>query len=66
MHAFPIQNVNRARKRCGDRRNKDRISTIVELFNYKSRNEALFDFNERGLPDLLLTLPGQLLRETPD
>ena len=24
------------------------------------------DFNKRGLPDLLLTRPGQLLRETPD
>src|SRR6185369_1260501 len=66
MHAFPVQNVDRACKGCRDRWNKDRIAPIFELFDDKSRNQGFLNLNERGLPDSLVTRPGQLLGETPD
>ena len=66
MHPVAIENVDRASKGRGDRRDKHGVAPVRELFNDECRDQSLFDLGQRGLPGLPAALTGQLLGQASD
>src|SRR6185295_718244 len=63
MHTFATDDVDGSREGCRYRRDENGEAAIVDLLNDKSRNERVFDLDERRLPDGLAVFPGESLRE---
>jgi len=60
MYAFGVEYVNRARQRRGRRRDENRKSSVVKLFNDEGRHKGILDLSQRRLPLALLTLSPEL------
>ena len=43
MYSFGVEYVNRARQRCGRRRDENRKSSVVKLFNDEGRHKGILD-----------------------
>ena len=66
MYPFPLENVDGAGKRGRDRRDKDRVATVLELFDDKCRDEGFLDLSQCRFPHIFATLARYLLGQTPD
>ena len=61
VHAFAAEDVHGPGKRSGHRRDEDRESAVVELFDDERRDERVLDFDQCRLPGVLLTVSRQSL-----
>src|SRR5512134_2577848 len=52
MHPFPVENIDGARKRGGDRWDENRVAPVLEFLNDEPRHEGFFDFDQRRFPDV--------------
>ena len=66
MDPCALKDVNGASKRRGDRRDKDGVAPVVELFDDKGRDQSVFDLSQRRLPRLFAPCSGKLSSKAPD
>ncbi|MNN50225.1 hypothetical protein D3C81_1647990 [compost metagenome] len=66
MHARPVEHVDGAGEWRGDRRDKNRVATVLELLDDEGRDERFLDLDQRGLPDVLAVVPRHLLGQAAE
>ena len=57
MHAFPAENIDGSRERCGHRGHENRKAPVLKFLNDECGDEGVLDLDQRRLPDVFFT-PG--------